>query len=146
MPYTGYVLAEEIDAVHAKLNELQEQDDVDIAGGTVDFEKLERESARHCWTVTKTDHISMSNVSPAPRPSTDRSNGSSRSSRSSRSSKNRKNYFEGDNEDEAPEDSNLVYRIGPRVQAFVEERESYVAKVFQVSPILLRCPGSILKR
>jgi len=105
----GYFLVDKVDEMDARLKELQAEDEEDDS-------ESEPES-------------SSSSVSPTQR----RNPPHSAVQRPTRSVRREESYREESEEEEEP-----VFKIGPRVQAFVKKREKYVEKVDSVS----RCSRS----
>ncbi|GAA5905763.1 F-box protein, partial [Sporobolomyces salmoneus] len=108
----NYVLPADIDSMNAKLVELQEEDENDFElDNSIEFSTLERRSTAHAWKETS-------------KPSNQEASQDETSARLTRTVKaKKKNYREFEEEEQ---DENLVYRIGPRVQAFVEARKDHV--------------------
>jgi len=101
--------------MNAQLLELQHEDENDIENQLVEFKTLERRSPQHSWKKKKATTKKESEAQALQR--------------ATRS--NNINYRE--EEDEV--DENLIYRIGPRVKAFVLSCRADIEVVEDVSSV-----------
>ncbi|GAA5905458.1 F-box protein [Sporobolomyces salmoneus] len=113
-----YVLITDIDSMNAKLLELQAQDEEEIESGSVVFRTFERVSTSKRWRQKPMDDDDDDD---------DEQDTTTRRGSATRSvQRKKKNYREVE---EQEEDHNLVWRVGPRFEAFVESRKAYVRDV-----------------